>query len=73
MRIWGKNHCSVGGRASRSPCCYSHLYCYKFVPVYFVSSAKCVLFPSKKNKITTVNVLPLILPHFCTYFSHQSL
>jgi len=25
-------------------------------------------FPHKKNKITTVNVLFLLHPHFCTYF-----
>jgi len=42
-------------------------YYYSFVD--FVLSLKCVLLPSKNNKITTVNVLFLLLSHFCTYFS----
>jgi len=46
-------------------------YYYRFVE--FISSAKCVLFPSKKSKITTVNVLFLLHSHFCTYFSLQTL
>jgi len=43
-------------------------------PVYycksvgFISSAKCVLFSSKKNKITTVNVLLLLLPQLSHLF-----
>jgi len=37
--------------------------CYKFV-----SSAKRVLFRSKKNQVTTANILSLLLPHFCTIF-----
>jgi len=28
--------------------------------------------PSKKNKITTVNVLPLLLPHFAPIFTLSS-
>jgi len=36
--------------------------------VKFVSGAKCVLLPSKRNKITAINVLLLILPHFCIIF-----
>jgi len=32
-----------------------------------------VSLPSKKKKITTVNVLLLILPHFCAYLSLQTL
>jgi len=32
----------------------------------FVSSAKYALLPSKINKITIVNVLLLLLPHFYT-------
>jgi len=39
---------------------------YNFVEL--VSSAKCILFRSKKNQVTTANVLLLLLPHFCTYF-----
>jgi len=42
-------------------------YYYNFVE--FVSSAKCILFRSKQKKqVTTANVLPLVLLHFCTYF-----
>jgi len=41
-------------------------YCYRFVE--FISRAKCVLLPSKRNKITTVNVLFLLLPHFSPIF-----
>jgi len=36
----------------------------------FVSSAR-VLLPSKKKKITAVNVL--LIPYFCIYFSIQTL
>jgi len=49
-----------------TPTCY-----YNFVK--FVSYAKCVLSASKRNKITIVNALLLLLPHFCTYFSLQTL
>jgi len=41
--------------------------------VEFVSSAKCILFRSKKKQVTTANVLPLLLSHFCTYFLIQTL
>jgi len=30
-------------------------------------------FPSKNNKTIAVNVLPLLSPHFCTYFSLQTM
>jgi len=40
------------------------VYYYYFVQ--FVSSAKYVLLPSKKNKIAAINVL--LLPNFCTNF-----
>jgi len=46
---------------------------YYFSFVGFISSDECVLIPSKKYKITTVNVMFLILPHFYTYFSLQTL
>jgi len=39
--------------------------------VEFDFCTKYVIFPSKKNKMTTVNVLLLPLPHVCTYFSLQ--
>jgi len=53
------------------PRCYSRLLCLS----KFVSSAKYVLLPSKRNKITRVNVLLLLLPHFYTYtyISYQTL
>jgi len=41
-------------------------YYWNFIK--FVSSAKCILLLSKKHKITTVNVLLLLLSHFCIYF-----
>jgi len=43
---------------------------YNFVE--FVSHATCVLLLSKKNKKTTIFVVFLLLPHFCTYFSLQT-
>jgi len=51
---------------SRLTQCY-----YNFVE--FISGAKMRFITIKKNKITTVNVLILLLPHFCTYFSLQTL
>jgi len=53
------------GSTPRSPCCYFHLQ-LRFVE--FVSSGKYVLLPSKRNKITTVNVLLLLLLHFAPIF-----
>jgi len=53
------------GSASRPRRCCSRLL-LQLCRVHFYSSAKCVLSPSKKNKITTVNVLFLLLPYFCT-------
>jgi len=58
------------GLSPQTPRCYSPYY-YKFVE--FVSSVKCILFRSKKNQVTTANVLPLFLPHFYTYFLIQTL
>jgi len=46
-------------------------YYYNFVGG--VSSVKCILFRSKKNQVTTENVLPLLLLHFCTYILIQTL
>jgi len=48
------------------PCVVTHTYYYNFVE--FVSSVKYILFCSKKNQVTTANVLPLLLPQFCTHF-----
>jgi len=31
-----------------------------------------ILFRSKKNQVTTANLQPLPLPHFCTYFLIQT-
>jgi len=47
---------------------FTPTYYYNFVE--FVSSIKCVSLPStlKKEHITSVNVLLLLHPHFCTYF-----
>jgi len=74
----GKNHLSIGGSAPnpclppaagdsapRPTCCSSRLYITAFV--------KCILFRSKKNQVTTANVLPLLLLHFCTYFLIKTL
>jgi len=41
--------------------------------VKFVSTVKRILFRSIKNQVTTANVLPLLLPHFFTYFLIQTL
>jgi len=61
---------AAGGSASDPrlviPACY-------YNSIEFVSSAKCILFRSKKNQVTTANVLPLLLPHFCTYLLIQTL
>jgi len=61
---------AAGGPPS-DPCVVTSVYNYSFVK--FVSSAKCVLLPSEKNKISTVNVLFQFHPHFCAYFSLQTL
>jgi len=45
---------------------------YYYNLVEFVSSAKCILFRSKKKQVTTANVLPLLLLHFCTYFCNSN-
>jgi len=50
---------------------FSSAYYYSFVEI--ISSAKCVLLPSKKDKITTINVLLLLHPHFYTLFLLQTL
>jgi len=45
-------------------------YYYNFFE--FIFGAKCVLLSSKKNKITTINVLFSLHPHFCLIFSSNS-
>jgi len=70
------NRFSVGGSSperpfasgSPNPGVFALAYYYNFVK--FISSVKCVLLLSKRNKITTVNVLFLLLPHL--YFSLQT-
>jgi len=73
MRIFEKKNCknclNVG--ASKDPVWLLTLSYYNFVE--FISSAECVLLHSKKNKIAAVNVLLLLLPQFCIYFSLQTL
>jgi len=44
-------------------------YCYNYVE--FVFGAKCVLLRLKKHNSYTVNVLLLLLPHFCTLLSYS--
>jgi len=61
---------AVGGSAPNSrvvvtPACYCNF-------VEFVSCAKCVLLSSKRNKLTTVNALFLLLPHFLHLFFTSS-
>jgi len=74
MCIFGKksskNRLSVGGSAPRPPRCYSRLL---LLLCRVCSSAKCIFFRSKKNQVTTANVLPLLLLHFCTYFLIKTL
>jgi len=78
-----KNRLSVGGSAPEPPFAsggwelrppdprvVTPAYYYNFVEL--VSSAKCVLFRLKKNQVTIANILPLLLPHFCTNFLIQT-
>jgi len=50
-----------------------------FIPAYycnlgqFVSSGKCISLLAKANKITPAESSTLLLPHFCNYFSCQTL
>jgi len=49
-----------------------------FIPAYYnsvggLSSAKCILFRSKKKQVTPANILSLLLLYFCTYFLIQTL
>jgi len=71
-----KNRLSVGG-SPRTPVCLRRpvapnprvvtpAYYYNFIEFDF--SAKCILFRWKNNQLTTANVLPLLLPHFYTYY-----
>jgi len=70
VRIFGKNctnRLSLAclwrlGAPAPDPRVVTSAYYYSFVE--FISSTKCVLLPSKENKITTVNDLFLLLPHF---------
>jgi len=69
-----KNRLSVGGSVPEPPFASggaTPAYYYNFVE--FVSSAKSILFRSKKKLVTTANILPLFLPHFCIYFLIQTL
>jgi len=40
--------------------------------VEFVSSAKCVLFRSKKNQVTTANILLLLFPSLLHHFFNSN-
>jgi len=74
MRIFWKNTVkitSASGAPSPDPRVVTVAYYYNLVE--FVSSVKCVSLFSEKDKMTTVHVLLLLLPHFCTYFSLQTL
>jgi len=73
MRIfWKKLQNSLQCRGLRPQTSHiTPIYYYYFVE--FVSSVKCVLLPSKKNKIAAVNVLLFLLSHLRTYFSLQIL
>jgi len=69
--------------SARTPVCLRRLWapppdprvvipaCY-YNSIEFLSISKCILFRSKKNQVTTANVLPLFLSHFCTYFLIQT-
>jgi len=65
---------SASGAPPPDPRVVVSAYYYNFVE--FMSNAECVLLPSKKNKITTVNVRFLLLSHLsrifhfklCTFF-----
>jgi len=80
-KFWGeeyKNYLSVlygppaaGGSAPRPPRCYSRIQLQNFVEFVSYSSMRFTL-PLKQNKIPAVNILPLLLPHYCTYFSLQT-
>jgi len=61
----------AAGGSAPEPRVVTSAYCYNSIE--FVSSAKCNLFRSKKNQVTTGIVLPLLLPRFCTYFLIQTL
>jgi len=64
MRIFGKN---VKIPSAVTPAYYD---CF----VEFISCAKCVLLPSKKEKNNySKYFLFLFHPHFCTYFALQTL
>jgi len=53
------------------PCVVTPPYYYNFVE--FISCVKYILFRSKKNQVSTANILRLLLPYFCTYFLIQTL
>jgi len=54
------------GAPPTDPCVVTSAYYYSFIKL--ISRGKCILLPSKKNKIITVNVLFLLLPYFFTYY-----
>jgi len=59
----------AAGDSDTDPRVVTPAYYYNFVG--FVSSAKCILFSSKKKQVTTANILPLLLPHFAPIFSFK--
>jgi len=61
---------SASGAPPPDPRADTPAYYYNFVE--FISSGKCISFRSKKKQVTTANVLPLLLPHFFTYFLIQT-
>jgi len=79
-----KNHLSVGGSAPEPPF-VSRSWGLRPQTLAFLLSTNITslsssflalnafYYPKKKNKITTANVLFLLLTHFCTYFSLQTL
>jgi len=83
MRIFGikiKNYLNVGGFTPEPPFAPSGWWLRLQTPTLLLLFAiaslsssflalNAGLLPSKNNKITTVNVLLLLLPRFRTYFS----
>jgi len=69
MRVFSKQNCKIAAAgidpSAVTPICY-----FNFIPGRY--SAKYILLLSKKNEITIVNVLHLLLPHLCIYFSLQT-
>jgi len=72
MRVFWKNTAKFASSVTLPPDPHVVTLTYYYNFIEFVSSVKCVSLTSQKDKMTFVHVLPLLFPHFCTYFSLQT-